>query len=175
MKSWRETALVFDEMARLRKAGRACALATLTRVTGSSYRRPGARLLIRDDGSILGNVSGGCLEEDLRERAKKVIASGQPESIHYDTGEAIELTWRLRSYAQDCEAYLKATVAYDAEIASAWNVYPSALMPERETAELLGLKLAGHPNPKRLFTTDGIPPLLRKSELIRSEEEVKNR
>lgn len=92
-----------------------------------------------------------------------------------DTGEAIELTWRLRSYAQDCEAYLKATVAYDAEIASAWNVYPSALMPERETAELLGLKLAGHPNPKRLFTTDGIPPLLRKSELIRSEEEVKNR
>ena len=92
-----------------------------------------------------------------------------------DTGEAIELTWRLRSYAQDCEAYLKATVAYDAEVASAWNVYPSALMPERETAELLGLKLAGHPNPKRLFTTDGIPPLLRKSELIRSEEEVKNR
>jgi len=92
-----------------------------------------------------------------------------------DTGEAIELTWRVRSYAQDCEAYLKATVAYDAEIASAWNVYPSALMPERETAELLGLKLAGHPNPKRLFTTDGIPPLLRKSELIRSEEEVKNR
>ena len=92
-----------------------------------------------------------------------------------DTGEAIELTWRLRSYAQDCEVYLKATVAYDAEIPSAWNVYPSALMPERETAELLGLMLAGHPNPKRLFTTDGIPPLLRKSELIRSEEEVKNR
>lgn len=92
-----------------------------------------------------------------------------------DTGEAIELTWRVRSYAADCEAYLKATVAYDAEIASAWNIYPSALMSERETAELLGLKLAGHPNPKRLFTTDGIPPLLRKSELIRSEEEVKNR
>lgn len=92
-----------------------------------------------------------------------------------DTGEAIELTWRLRSYAADCEAYLKTTVAYDAEIASAWNVYPSALMPERETAELLGLKLAGHPNPKRLLTTDGIPPLLRKDVPIRSEEEVKNR
>lgn len=92
-----------------------------------------------------------------------------------DTGEAIELTWRVRSYAQDCEAFLKATVAYDAEIASAWNVYPAVLMPERETAELLGLKLAGHPNPKRLFTTDGIPPLLRKDVPIRSEEEVKNR
>ena len=42
-------------------------------------------------------------------------------------------------------------------------------------AELLGLTLAGHPNPKRLLTTDGIPPLLRKSQLIRSEEEVKRR
>jgi NADH:ubiquinone oxidoreductase subunit C len=92
-----------------------------------------------------------------------------------DTGEAIELTWRLRSYSRDCEAFLKTTVAYDAEIHSAWNIYASALMPERETAELLGLTLAGHPNPKRLLTTDGIPPLLRKSIEIRSEEEVKRR
>ena len=92
-----------------------------------------------------------------------------------DTGEVIELTWRLRSYSMDCEMFLKATVPYDTEIHSVWNVYASALMPERETAELLGLRLAGHPNPKRLFTTDGIPPLLRKDVLIRSEEEVKNR
>ncbi len=92
-----------------------------------------------------------------------------------DTGEAIELTWRVRSYSADVEAFLKTTVAYDAEIASVWNVYPSALMPERETAELFGLRLAGHPNPKRLLTTDGIPPLLRKCVPIRSEEEVKNR
>ena len=92
-----------------------------------------------------------------------------------DTGESIELTWRLRSYSMDREAYLKTTVSYDAEIHSAWNIYASALMPERETAELLGLRLAGHPNPKRLFTTDGIPPLLRKDVLIRSEQEVKSR
>jgi NADH:ubiquinone oxidoreductase subunit C len=90
-----------------------------------------------------------------------------------DTGEAIELTWRVRSYSADAEVYLKTTVAYDAEIASAWNVYPSALMPERETAELLGLRLAGHPNPKRLLTTDGIEPLLRKSVPVRTEEEVR--
>lgn len=92
-----------------------------------------------------------------------------------DTGDAIELTWRVRSYAQDTEAYLKTTVPYDAEIDSAWNIYPSALMPERETAELLGLRLGGHPNPRRLLTTDGVPPLLRKSVLIRTEEEVERR
>jgi NADH:ubiquinone oxidoreductase subunit C len=92
-----------------------------------------------------------------------------------DTGEAIELTWRLRSYSRDLEAYLKTTVPHDAEIDSAWNIYPSALMPERETAELLGLKLGGHPNPRRLLTTDGVPPLLRKSVQIRTIEEVERR
>ena len=86
MKSWRETELVFEEMARLAAEGRTCALATLTKVEGSSYRRPGAKLLIRDDGSMLGNVSGGCLENDLRERAMRVIKTGVAEHVHYDTG-----------------------------------------------------------------------------------------
>lgn len=92
-----------------------------------------------------------------------------------DTGEAIELTWRVRSYRKDVEAYVKTTVPYDAEIDSVWNVYPSALMPERETAELLGLRIGGHPNPRRLLTTDGVPPLLRKSVQIRTAEEVERR
>lgn len=90
-----------------------------------------------------------------------------------DTGEDIELTYRLRSYAQDVEVYVKTALPYDGTLASAWNVYAGALMPERETAELLGLKLAGHPNPKRLVTTDGVAPLLRKSVPIRTEEEVR--
>lgn len=92
-----------------------------------------------------------------------------------DTGEGIELTWHVRSYAHDAEVYLKTTVSYDAEIDSVWNVYPSALMPERETAELLGLKLGGHPNPRRLLTSDGVPPLLRKSVQIRTAQEVERR
>ena len=92
-----------------------------------------------------------------------------------DTGESIELTYHLRSYAKDRDAYVKTVVPYDAEVASVWNVYPGALMPERETAELLGLHLAGHPNPRRLLTTDGVPPLLRRSVAIRSVEEVKRR
>ncbi len=92
-----------------------------------------------------------------------------------DTGEAIELTYRLRSYSADLELFVKATVAYGGTIESVWFDYPSALMPERETAEMFGLHLAGHPNPKRLLTTDGVEPLLRKSVLIRSVEEVKAR
>lgn len=92
-----------------------------------------------------------------------------------DTGEDIELTYHLRSLSRDEELYLKSHVAYDGELHSVWNVYPAALLPEREAAELLGFTLAGHPNPKRLLTTEGVAPLLRKSVAIRTAEEVRRR
>lgn len=92
-----------------------------------------------------------------------------------DTGEGIEVTYHLRSLSRDEDLFVKTFVAYDGALRSAWNVFPSALAPERETAELLGIKLDGHPNPKRLLTTDGVEPLLRKSVAIRSAEEVRAR
>jgi NADH-quinone oxidoreductase subunit C len=92
-----------------------------------------------------------------------------------DTGERIEMTYHLRSLARDEEIYVRCGVEYDGQLQSVWNVYPSALLPERETAELLGLMLSGHPNPKRLLTTDGVAPLLRKSVPIRTAEEVRAR
>ena len=52
------------------------ALATLIKVEGSSYRQPGARLLITADGSYSGSLSGGCLEEGVSEVAKEVIVDG---------------------------------------------------------------------------------------------------
>lgn len=48
-------------------AGRPWALATIVSVAGSTYRRPGARLLVRDDNSWVGNLSGGCLEGEVLE------------------------------------------------------------------------------------------------------------
>ncbi len=90
-----------------------------------------------------------------------------------DTGDDIELTWRVRSYSRDSDAVVKAAIPYDGTIESVWTVYPSALMPERETAELFGLGLNGHPNPKRLLTTDGVPPLLRRDVPIRMPEEFR--
>ena len=60
-------------------------LATLVSVAGSSYRRPGARLLVLADGSRLGSISGGCLEEDVMARAAKVQSTGQPDAVIYDT------------------------------------------------------------------------------------------
>lgn len=95
MKSWQETARIFDELARVRERGERAALATLTRVEGSSYRKPGAKVLICGDGRLVGNVSGGCLENDLKERAGHVLASGRAEMVHYDTGADENTVWGL--------------------------------------------------------------------------------
>jgi xanthine dehydrogenase accessory factor len=67
------------------------ALATVVGVTGSSYRRPGARMLIGSAGRIAGSVSGGCLEEDIVSRGQQVMASGIPEVAVYDTAREEDL------------------------------------------------------------------------------------
>src|SRR5438552_3661814 len=59
-------------------------LATVVATAGSTYRKPGARMLIMADGSHLGLLSGGCLESDLSLHARKVIESGTPLAVEYD-------------------------------------------------------------------------------------------
>ena len=76
-----------------RPAATPAVLATLVSAAGSSYRRPGARLLVRADGSRLGSVSGGCLEEDVLARAERVRASGVAEAAVYDTTAENDLVW----------------------------------------------------------------------------------
>lgn len=71
----------------------AAVLATLVDVAGSSYRRPGARLLLPNDGSRIGSISGGCLEEDVIGRARQVAATGIPEVVVYDTASENDLIW----------------------------------------------------------------------------------
>jgi xanthine dehydrogenase accessory factor len=95
MKHWRETTQIIDRIVALASAGRRAALATVIRIEGSSYRRPGAKFLIEDDGRTSGSVSGGCLEADVREIALQVIATGTPRLLHYDTGADDRTVWGL--------------------------------------------------------------------------------
>ncbi|MGI9036711.1 MAG: XdhC family protein [Pyrinomonadaceae bacterium] len=60
-------------------------LATVADVVGSGYRRPGARMLIDGEGRSIGTISGGCLEADVLERAKKVLQTDESAMIVYDT------------------------------------------------------------------------------------------
>jgi xanthine/CO dehydrogenase XdhC/CoxF family maturation factor len=80
---------------RERAAGRAVALGILVRTVGSTYRKAGALILIAADGEYAGLISGGCLEGDLREHARTVIASGMARSVRYDTRTADDLLWGL--------------------------------------------------------------------------------
>ncbi len=66
---------------------RKAAVATVVRVRGSSYRSPGARMLITDDGRWVGSISGGCLEGDALRKARQVMMDNKPITVTYDTNE----------------------------------------------------------------------------------------
>jgi xanthine dehydrogenase accessory factor len=68
-----------------RRCGEPLALATLVRTEGSSYRQPGARMLIARDGTTVGSLSGGCLENEIAIRGRSVIRHGQPVLLSFDT------------------------------------------------------------------------------------------
>jgi xanthine dehydrogenase accessory factor len=69
------------------ESGRHAALATVVRVEGSAYRRPGARMLIMEDGKWQGSISGGCLEGDALKKARQLMKGSSPELLTYDTTE----------------------------------------------------------------------------------------
>ncbi|MGB5963231.1 MAG: XdhC/CoxI family protein [Coleofasciculaceae cyanobacterium] len=71
------------------------ALATVIEVSGSTYRRPGAKMLMSETGTRIGSISGGCLEEDVFEQAKVVMASGKSTIIQYDTTSPDDIIWGL--------------------------------------------------------------------------------
>lgn len=80
---------------RERSAGRAVALAVVVHTSGSTYRKPGALMLIAADGGYAGLLSGGCLESDLHEHALQVMAGGEAKVITYATGGNDDLLWGL--------------------------------------------------------------------------------
>src|SRR6185436_4807370 len=82
MKEIRDIIKAYDAA---RKSGKQTALATVVHVEGSSYRRPGARMLIEDDGQLTGAISGGCLEGDALRKALSVITEKRSRLVTYDT------------------------------------------------------------------------------------------
>ncbi|WP_296705601.1 XdhC family protein [Algoriphagus sp.] len=66
-------------------SGKKIALATVVHVDGSAYRRPGARMLVSEDGELTGAISGGCLEGDALRKAQSVIFQQKSMLVTYDT------------------------------------------------------------------------------------------
>ena len=71
------------------------ALATIVAVRGSTYRRPGARLLVPEDGAPIGNISGGCLEGDVADMARVVMDEGTARLAGWDLTADDDAVWGL--------------------------------------------------------------------------------
>src|SRR5712692_4243483 len=75
---------LYEEIVRLRRAGRRGALATIVTVRGSIPSFATAKMLVRDDGSIVGTIGGGCVEAEVWQAAREVMESEKPRTLHFD-------------------------------------------------------------------------------------------
>ncbi|HEU4526744.1 MAG TPA: XdhC/CoxI family protein, partial [Actinomycetota bacterium] len=73
--------------------GERLALATIVAVRGSTYRRPGARLLVPEEGAPIGNISGGCLENDVADVARVVMTEGHARVVSFDLTADDDAVW----------------------------------------------------------------------------------
>jgi xanthine dehydrogenase accessory factor len=83
---------------------RSSALATLVQTEGSTYRKPGARMLIDSDGGTLGVLSGGCLEEEIGRHGQKVIAENSPVVLSFDTKRLYGCDGQLKIFVEPMPA-----------------------------------------------------------------------
>lgn len=81
----KEISEILKAYTQAKSAGKKTALATVVKVEGSSYRQPGARMLVTEDGELTGAISGGCLEGDALRKALLSIHQKQNKLITYNT------------------------------------------------------------------------------------------
>ena len=75
---------VYDEIVRLRREGRRCALATIINARGSIPSVAAAKMLVRDDGSIVGTVGGGCVEAEVWQGAREAMKEEKPRTLTFN-------------------------------------------------------------------------------------------
>jgi xanthine dehydrogenase accessory factor len=78
---------LYDEIVRLRKLGQKCAVATIVQVNGSIPSFESAKILVREDGSFMGTVGGGCVEAEVWNAAREVISTEKPRHLSFSLGQ----------------------------------------------------------------------------------------
>jgi len=78
---------IYEELVRLKKEGRPSALATIVQCAGSSPQKEGAKILVREDGSFVGTMGGGCLEAEVIQSSVMAIREGSPRTIPIELTE----------------------------------------------------------------------------------------
>ncbi len=78
---------IYEEALRLKRQGRISVIATIVECRGSSPQKQGAKMLVRDDGSLLGTLGGGCLEADVVQAALMAMKDGAPATMPFELTE----------------------------------------------------------------------------------------
>ena len=78
---------VYEELVRLRRLGQKCAIATIVQVRGSIPSYESAKLLVREDGSMIGTIGGGCVEAEVWNAAREVIETEKPRHLSFNLGQ----------------------------------------------------------------------------------------
>ena len=78
---------LYEEIVRLRKDGRRGAVATIVNVRGSIPSFKSAKMLVRDDGSLVGTIGGGCVEAEVWQAAREVMESEKPRTLTFDLNQ----------------------------------------------------------------------------------------
>jgi xanthine dehydrogenase accessory factor len=78
---------IYEEVVRLRRLGQKCALATIVQVNGSIPSYESAKLLVREDGSMVGTIGGGCVEAEVWNVARDVMQSERPRHMNFSLGQ----------------------------------------------------------------------------------------
>lgn len=141
----READRFLAALAEVRAAGGHAAVATVVRVHGSAYRREGARMLVRPDGTYACALSGGCLEPAVAAAAARVIATGEPVTVGYDLAD--DSIWGLNI---GCSGAVDIRIERldDDEVSRAWL---SVL--ERGDPAVLVTRLSGPANQRVVYAS----------------------
>jgi len=78
---------IYEQIVELRRGGRRGAIATIVNVRGSIPSFRTAKMLVRDDGSIVGTIGGGCVEADVWQAAREVMESEKPRILKFDLNQ----------------------------------------------------------------------------------------
>jgi xanthine/CO dehydrogenase XdhC/CoxF family maturation factor len=84
---------ILDAIDERQARGEPMALATIVATTGSTYRHAGARLLVPAEGEPIGNISGGCLEDDVARIGREVMRTGVPRLVSFDLTADDDAVW----------------------------------------------------------------------------------
>jgi len=119
---------VLQAIESLSAKGERMALATIVAVRGSTYRRPGARLLVPEDGAPIGNISGGCLEGDVADMARVVMDEGTARLAGWDLTADDDAVWGL---GLGCNGAIEVFIEPAEQAAQVTHALRAALEEER--------------------------------------------